>query len=122
MVDVKIAEVKPVEAAIPPPSAAAAPKVEPARTRVDEVQALATQRIKGGDILGARAILLQAPETATSGQLAFMLAETYDPNMLASWQARGITANPEHARQHYRRARELGDNRAQTRLDWLTGN
>jgi TPR repeat protein len=54
--------------------------------------------------------------------MMFMLAETYDPNMLASWQTRGITANPERARALYQKARDLGEGRAQQRLDWLTGN
>ena len=54
--------------------------------------------------------------------MMFLLAETFDPNMLASWQTRGVAANPERARALYQRARDLGDNRAQQRIDWLTGN
>jgi TPR repeat protein len=51
----------------------------------------------------------------------FMLAETYDPSMLAIWQVKpdGITANPERARALYTKARDLGDSRALQRLEWL---
>jgi TPR repeat protein len=50
-----------------------------------------------------------------------MLAETFDPSMLAIWQVKpdGITANPERARALYTKARDLGDSRAQQRLEWL---
>src|SRR5262249_23505431 len=106
---------QPVVAVLPPP------KVEPVRSRADELLAQAKRRIESGDIDGARNIL-QASETQTSGAMTFLLAETYDPNMLASWQTRGVAANPERARALYQRARDLGDSRAQKRIDWLTGN
>lgn len=106
---------RPVVATAPPP------KVEPVRSRADELLAQAKRRIESGDIPGARAIL-QSSETQTSGPMTFMLAETYDPNMLASWQTRNVVANPERARALYQKARDLGDRRAQKRIDWLTGN
>ena len=92
----------------------------PVQSRVDDLLVQAKHRINSGDIVGARKIL-QAPETATSGPLTFMLAETYDPSMLAIWQVKpdGITANPERARALYAKARELGDARAQQRFEWL---
>jgi hypothetical protein len=113
----------------PPPAAVAvAPvprPVEPVRSRAQELLAQAKRRIESGDIAGARDIL-QAPETAKSAEMTFLLAETYDPNMLASWQTRGVTANPQRARALYRKASELGDSmaraRAKQRLDWLTAN
>jgi hypothetical protein len=137
---VRVAEVKQVKVASatmepriavePPPPQARAPvvaavpvprSVEPARSRADELLTQAKRRIESGDIAGARDIL-QAPETTESAPITFMLAETFDPNMLASWQTRGVTANPERARALYRKARELGDGRAQQRLDWLMAN
>jgi hypothetical protein len=65
--------------------------------------------------------LLQTSDTASSGPLTFMLAETYDPSMLAIWQVKpdGISANPERARALYTRARDLGETRALQRLEWL---
>jgi hypothetical protein len=101
----------------PPPP----PRAEPVRSRADELVAQARRMIETGDIPGARTVL-QVAEASSSGPMTFMLAETYDPNMLASWQTRGITANPERARALYQKARDLGEGRAQQRLDWLTGN
>jgi hypothetical protein len=109
----------------PPPGARSAPipapvpKAEPARSRADDLLEQAKRRIDKGDIPGAREIL-QTPETATSGPMTFMLAETYDPNMLA---ARGIRqpniADNMRAKALYRKAHDLGEERAQQRLDWL---
>jgi hypothetical protein len=103
-------------ASVPPPR-----PVEPVLSRADQVFAQAKRLVDSGDIRGAREVL-QVSETAQSAAMTFLLAETYDPNMLASWQTRGITANPERARALYLKARELGDGRAQQRLDWLTAN
>jgi hypothetical protein len=109
---------------VPAAVAAVAPRLEPppapARPRAEEVLAQAKTLIESKDIVGARE-LLQASDTASSGPLTFMLAETYDPSMLAIWQVKpeGITANPERARALYTKARDLGDSRAQQRLDWL---
>jgi hypothetical protein len=109
----------PTKAAPPPP-----PRVEPVRSRTEELLKEAKLRLDGGDVKGAREIL-DAPETASSGAMMFMLAETYDPSMLAIWQTRGlITADPQKARYLYQKALALGDNRAEQRLrpDWLGAN
>ena len=109
----------PTKAAPPPP-----PKVDPVRSRTEALLKQAKLRIESGDIEGARE-LLDAPETASSGAMMFMLAETYDPSMLAIWQTRGlITADPQKARHLYQKALTLGDNRAEQRLrtDWLGAN
>ena len=109
----------PTKAAPPPP-----PKVDPVRSRTEALLKQAKLRIESGDIEGAREIL-DAPETASSGAMMFMLAETYDPSMLAIWQTRGlIAADPQKARHLYQKALALGDNRADQRLrtDWLGTN
>ena len=111
----------PAVAAVQPPVVVAAPRPDPVKVRAEELMAQAKRLIESGDIPRARTVL-DAPETAASAPMMFMLAETYDPNMLASWQTRGINANPERARALYQKARDLGDGRAQQRLDWLTGN
>ncbi|HEX5999528.1 MAG TPA: hypothetical protein VFZ16_09050 [Hyphomicrobiaceae bacterium] len=85
--------------------------------RVEQLLISARRLIREGDIQAARE-MLEVPETESSGVLTFMLAETYDPNVLSA-TLRGTLADPEHARQLYRKARELGDNRAQQRLDVL---
>jgi hypothetical protein len=115
----------PVVAAAPPPAVVAPQRVEPApapeRSRADELMAQARRLIENGEIMAARE-LLQAAETTSSGPLSFMLAETFDPSMLAIWQVKPdgvIVANPERARALYIRARDLGEARAQQRIDWL---
>jgi hypothetical protein len=113
-----VAEPAPAPVAAPPPPA---PRAEPVRSRADELQAQARRLIDAGDIKAARHVL-QAAENATSAPMTFMLAETYDPIMLAAWQTRGVSANPERARALYQKARDLGDSRAQQRLDSLMGN
>jgi TPR repeat protein len=49
----------------------------------------------------------------------FALAETYDPNMLAAWGTRGVTADVARARALYQKALGLGVASAQNRLDAL---
>jgi TPR repeat protein len=49
----------------------------------------------------------------------FALAETYDPNMLAAWGVRGVTADVMKAKALYFKARDLGIVRAQMRLEQL---
>ena len=85
--------------------------------RVEELLADARRLLRSGDIGGARKVLA-APETAHSGSLTFLLAETYDPNILPA-ALKGTMANRERARALYSKARDLGDGRAQGRLDAL---
>lgn len=107
----------------PPPKVVPPPKVEPVKSRAEDLLKRAKHLIQGGDIARAREVL-EAPETASSGPMMFMLAETYDPSMLASWQTRGINADPQKARHFYQKALALGDARAEQRLrpDWLGRN
>jgi hypothetical protein len=88
--------------------------------RVEQLLADARRLIAIGDIRGAREVL-GAPETAHSGSLTFLLAETYDPNILPA-ALKSALADPRRAGALYRKARDLGDGRAQARLDWLTAN
>jgi hypothetical protein len=118
-------EKPPVVVPAPPPAAVLAPPpppkvIEPPRPRIEDLVAEAKQRISMGDMAGARSVLANAQDLAP-GPIAFALAETYDPNMLASWQTRGVPAEPEKAKALYMRAREFGDSRAQQRIDWLLG-
>jgi hypothetical protein len=119
-------------AATPPPrevraEVVAPPAPNPAdllKARTEELLSKAKRRILSGDIPGARAIL-QAPEAASSGPMTFMLAETYDPNMLASWQImKRDIADTHKARDLYRKARDLGETQAERRLrpEWLGAN
>ena len=86
--------------------------------RVEEILALAATRVTNGDVVGARAMLAAAEEGA-QGPVTFALAETYDPNVLAAWGTRGISADVVKAKWLYRKALELGITRAHKRLKGL---
>jgi hypothetical protein len=74
--------------------------------------------IRSGDILAARRILGQ-PELSQSGQALFMLAETYDPNVLAALGAMGVHAETSTARRYYEAALSEGVAAASPRLEAL---
>jgi hypothetical protein len=117
------AEPRPVAVVAPPviehtPPPAPPAKVEPPAPKPEDILAQAVRRIETGDILGAREVLA-ASDTVKSGPVTFALAETYDPNMLAAWGARGVSADVVRARSLYFKARDLGVARAQLRLDQL---
>jgi hypothetical protein len=86
--------------------------------RLDSVLALAESYIRFGNVATARQLLLSREETEEAPVL-FALAETYDPNMLAAWNARGIMADASRAVALYRRAVELGLHEAERRIAWL---
>ena len=85
---------------------------------MDELLAQASRRVESGDVTGAREMLGSAEE-AGQGPVSFALAETYDPNMLAAWGARGAVADVAKARALYRKALSLGVVSAQNRLEAL---
>ncbi len=78
----------------------------------------ARQMIRDGNVAGARR-LLASPELAERGDALFILAETFDPNVLAALGLRGVMAETEVARRLYARARDLGMTAADIRLDAL---
>jgi hypothetical protein len=96
---------------------AAARLVEPT-VHVDEVIAQAARRIEAGNVAAARE-LLEGTDDDARGAVAFALAETFDPNMLAAWGTRGVAADVTKAQALYRKALRQGMARAQARLDAL---
>jgi hypothetical protein len=98
------------------PAAAPAPTVR--RSDSDEVATLMT-RAKGllaaGDIPSAR-LLLQRAADAREPTAALLLAQTYDPAVLGTRDARNIVPDPALARTWYQRAAELGSAEAQRGL------
>jgi hypothetical protein len=105
------------------PAPAASPVALPAaptarRLDPDELEALlkrARSLLAIGDIASAR-LLLERAADAQEADATLMLARTYDPEVLGTSDARSITPDPEKARIWYRRAAELGSQRAQQRL------
>jgi TPR repeat protein len=91
----------------------------PVRTlAADEIAGL-LKRAKGliaaGDIVAAR-LLLQRAADAQDGNAALLLAETYDPAVLGTPDARTITPDRVAARSWYERAAGLGSLNAKQRL------
>ena len=123
-------------AAIPPPAAAPvavatpvtppvvgpSPVVMPSpivrRMDADEL-AMLMKRARGllasGDIPPAR-LLLERAADAQDPAAAFLLAQTYDPDVLGARDARTITPDPVAARAWYQKAAQLGSADAQRRL------
>ena len=123
----KVDAPQPAEAALPPvveqapvpvPAPVARAALEPPRPRAEDLLKQAERRIGSGDIMGAREFLI-ANEGVAPGPMLFALAETYDPMMLAAWGTRGVSADVVKARALYTKARDLGEKRAQARLDQL---
>jgi hypothetical protein len=103
--------------------AAAPPVVAPPPRQIDADE-LATLLKRGraalaaGDIPVARLLLKRAAD-AQEASAAFLLAETYDPDVLGTPDSRSITPDPAAARLWYQRAAQLGSTDAQQRLAQL---
>jgi hypothetical protein len=78
----------------------------------------ARRRIEAGDVLGARDALATAA-AARSPRALFAMAETYDPNLLAAWGIRGVSADADRARALYTASLLLGHDGAEARLETL---
>jgi TPR repeat protein len=89
---------------------------------MEELIARAKRLIEKGDVTGARKMLAATEEVVARGPITFALAETYDPNRLAAWGARGVVADVEKARALYAKAMRLGEARAQWRLGTLNAS
>ena len=74
--------------------------------------------IAKGDIEAARRLLQQGAVEGNPQHL-MALAETFDPNMLAAWSARGATADVLRARALYQSALLQGESKARQRLEAL---
>jgi hypothetical protein len=111
----------PAASPVPPPAASpAAPPAAPTARRLDpdELEVLlkrARNLLAIGDVASAR-LLLERAADAQDVNAALMLARTYDPEVLGTSDARSVTPDPEQARLWYRKAAELGSERAQQRL------
>jgi hypothetical protein len=97
-----------------PPAAAALVR----RLDADELAVL-LKRAKGlitiGDIAAAR-LLLERAADAEEASAALLLAETYDPAVLGTPDARSITPDPAMARSWYQKAAQFGSPDAQQRF------
>ena len=78
----------------------------------------AKQFIASGDIAAARRILQPGAVDGHTPHL-MALAETFDPNMLAAWSARGTSPDVARARALYQSALAKGESKARQRLEAL---
>ncbi|MGX1318379.1 hypothetical protein AB7M17_001832 [Bradyrhizobium sp. USDA 377] len=112
-----------VEAPAPAPVAAQPAPPEPARTLdADTLAGLMTRArrlISVGDIAAAR-LLLERAANAKDATAALLLAQTYDPAVLGTSDARSVIADAAAARDWYQRAASLGSAEARKRLAQLS--
>lgn len=85
---------------------------------VAEVLREAARNVRDGDIVAARTLLLSR-EADAHPEVLFHLAETFDPNMLAAWNARNLRADTQRALMLYRKSQDLGLPSASTRIAML---
>lgn len=109
-----------------PPAAAVAPPMpapSPAARRLDPGElANLLKRAQGlldiGDLAAAR-LLLERAADAHEAKATFILAQTYDPAVLGTQDARSIAPDPAAARLWYEKAAQFGSQEAQQRLSQL---
>ena len=75
----------------------------------------AAQMLTSGDIEAARLVYSELAIHG-SGKAAFLMAQTYDPQVLEEHFVVGMEPDPERAREWYSRAAELGESEAKERL------
>jgi hypothetical protein len=112
-----------LQAQMPVPVAAQPAPPEPVRTLdADTLAGLMTRArslIGVGDIAAAR-LLLERAANAKDANAALLLAQTYDPAVLGTSDARSIIADASVARDWYQRAASLGSAEARQRLGRLS--
>jgi hypothetical protein len=117
----------PVVAAAPPVPAVREPAPAPReaapvrRIDPDELAALlkrAKSLLAIGDVTSAR-LLLERAADAQEPEAALMLAGTFDPQVQASQDLRGVAPDPETAKVWYQKAAQLGSADAKRRLGQL---
>jgi TPR repeat protein len=74
--------------------------------------------IASGDLAGARVVLRRAAES-TDADAALLLGSTYDPVILRELKTLGVASDLELARHWYGKAKELGSEEAQRRIQIL---
>jgi hypothetical protein len=97
------------------------PKADPATEAPradDRLVARADELFRKGDVSGAR-LLLEHALASGNARAAFLLGETFDPNVLAKMGALGIRGDTAKAREFYAQARALGMVQAGERMEAL---
>jgi hypothetical protein len=100
------------------PPIAAAPVRRMDRDELATLMRRAKGLLAAGDIPSAR-LLLERAANAQDANAAFMLGQTYDPQMLGTQDTRKIKSDPATARAWYQQAAQLGSADAQRLLGQL---
>ncbi|MCP3372818.1 hypothetical protein [Bradyrhizobium cajani] len=113
----------PIQAPAPTPAAAEPAPPEPVRTLDADTLAGLMKRARSlmslGDIAAAR-LLLEHAANAKDATAALLLAQTYDPAVLGTSDARSVVPDAALARDWYQRAATLGSAEARQRLARLS--
>ncbi|WP_201859271.1 hypothetical protein [Microvirga soli] len=102
---------------VPPISGETSVKAEPAKTD-DRLVSRAEELLHKGDVSGARLVLERALANGHA-RAAFLLAETFDPNVLSKLGTMGLKGDAAKAREFYTQAQALGMVQARERLEAL---
>jgi predicted nucleic acid-binding Zn-ribbon protein len=101
----------------PPLRADPSPSPEPAKAD-DRLVSRAEELFRQGDVSGAR-LLLERVLASGNARGAFLLAETFDPNVLSKRGTLGLKGDAAKAREFYMQAQTLGMAQARERLEAL---
>jgi hypothetical protein len=107
----------PVSLPINPAAPVSSPKAPTAE--IEALLARGDAALALGDLAGAR-LLFEKAASLGNAHAATVVGKTYDPLILPTILARGVTPNPAVAAAWYRRAAVLGDAEADDRLARLT--
>ncbi|MBR0819101.1 hypothetical protein [Bradyrhizobium liaoningense] len=113
-----------LQAQAPAPAPVAAPPAPPPPAKTLDADTLAglmtraKNLLKVGDIVAAR-LLLERAANAQDATAAFLLAQTHDPAVLGTSDARSIAGDATVARDWYQKAAALGSAEARQRLAQL---
>ncbi|WP_052954512.1 hypothetical protein [Microvirga vignae] len=84
----------------------------------ERLVARAEELLSKGDVSGAR-LLLERSLASGNGRAAFLMAETFDPNVLSKLRVLGIRGDAAKAQEFYARAQSLGIAQAGERMEAL---
>lgn len=113
-VPVLLSAPRPAERPAPVPEAAAVNEKSAIAAKIEAVREL----INDGDVVRARELLVDG-DLASEAEAVYLLAETYDPNVLAALGLVNVRAEVERARRLYEQALTGGYAGAKLRLDNL---
>jgi hypothetical protein len=99
------------------PIPSVSPPAEPPKSE-DRLTSRADELLRKGDVSGARLLLERALDNGNA-RAAFLMGETFDPNVLTKLRVLGIRGDASKAREFYAQALALGMGEARARMEAL---